>query len=106
MKFDVELLLNILWIATICQVIALVTTQKFKTLKLVTKAWQVILFSFVLNVVLAICFCTTFTDLKLILSLWVGFFSFVGADTIYNLLADKGLLKGLTEVSLEKKEGE
>lgn len=106
MKFDVELLLNILWTATICQVIALVTTQKFKTLKIVTKAWQVILFSFVLNVVLAICFCLTFTDLKLILSLWVGFFSFIGADTVYKMLEEKKLLKGLTEVSLEKKEGE
>lgn len=104
MKFDVELLLNILWIATICQVIALVTTQKFKTLKIVTKAWQVILFSFVLNVVLAVCFCSTFTDLKLILSLWVGFFSFIGADTVYKMLEDKQLLKRLTDVTEEVKQ--
>lgn len=104
MKFNVELLLNVLWIAIICQSIALITTQKFKTLKVVTKAWQVILFSLVLNIVLSMCFCLTFTDLKLILSLWVGFFSFIGADTLYKTLEDKQLLKRLTDVS-EKKEG-
>lgn len=103
MKFDIELLLNVLWIAMICQTIAIITTQKFKSLKTVKKSWQVIMFSLILNIVLSVCFSLTYTNLSLIYSLWVGFFSFIGADTLYKSLEEKKLLKSLTDVS--EKEG-
>lgn len=103
MKFDIELLLNVLWIAMICQTIAIITTQKFKSLKTITKSWQVIMFSLILNIVLSVCFSLTYTNLSLIYSLWVGFFSFIGADTLYKSLEEKKLLKSLTDVS--EKEG-
>ncbi len=102
MKFNFELLLNILWIATICQVLALVTTQKFKSLRLVRKSWQVILFNFTLNMILSISFCLTFTNLTILSSLWVGFFSFIGADTIYKTLEEKKLMRRLSEFNLYK----
>ncbi len=102
MKFNFELLLNILWIAAICQVLALVTTQKFKSLRLVRKSWQVILFNFTLNMILSISFCLTFTNLTILSSLWVGFFSFIGADTIYKTLEEKKLMRRLSEFNLYK----
>lgn len=102
MKFNFELLLNILWIATICQVLALVTTQKFKSFRLVRKSWQVILFNFTLNMILSISFCLTFTNLTILSSLWVGFFSFIGADTIYKTLEEKKLMRRLSEFNLYK----
>lgn len=102
MKFNFELLLNILWIATICQVLALVTTQKFKSLRLIRKSWQVILFNFTLNMILSISFCLTFTNLTILSSLWVGFFSFIGADTIYKTLEEKKLMRRLSEFNLYK----
>lgn len=38
---------------------------------------------------LSIIFCITFTDIEFPKSLWVGLFSFIGADTIYKSLEGK-----------------
>lgn len=43
-------------------------------------------YSFIINLVLGIIFCKTFTDISFPVSLWIGFFSFLGADTIYKSL--------------------
>lgn len=102
MKFQFELLLNVLWIAAICQILTLVTTQKFKSLKMVRQSWQVIAFNFILNMVLSILFCLTFTNLTILSSLWVGFFSFIGADTIYKTLEDKKMIRRLCDFDLLK----
>ena len=38
---------------------------------------------------IGVIFCYTFTNITLPTSLWVGFFSFIGADTIYKSLEGK-----------------
>jgi len=47
------------------------------------------LYSFVVNLLLGVLFCITFTSITFPESLWVGFFSFIGADTIYKSLEGK-----------------
>ena len=47
------------------------------------------IYSFFVNMVLGILFCITFTSIPFPESLWVGLFSFIGADTIYKSLEGK-----------------
>ena len=46
-------------------------------------------YSLVINMLLGILFCFSFTNISFPESLWVGFFSFIGADTIYKSLEGK-----------------
>ena len=59
------------------------------------------LYSFFINMILGVFFCITFTTIPFPESLWVGLFSFIGADTIYKTL--EGKLKSYTSL-VEKKE--
>lgn len=47
------------------------------------------LYSLAVNLLIGIIFCITFTDITFPTSLWVGLFSFLGADTIYKTLEGK-----------------
>lgn len=47
------------------------------------------IYSFAINMVIAILFCISFTKINFITSLWVGLFSYVGADTLYKSLEEK-----------------
>ncbi len=59
------------------------TKHHFKKSKYIT------LYSFAINIIIGSLFCITFTDIKFPISLWVGLFSFLGADTIYKTLEGK-----------------
>ena len=47
------------------------------------------LYSFIINIITRIIFCFTFTNIKFPNRLWIGFFSFLGADSIYKSLEGK-----------------
>ena len=47
------------------------------------------LYSLIINIVVGIIFCITFTNVTFPTSLWVGLFSFLGADTLYKTLEGK-----------------
>lgn len=47
------------------------------------------LYSFIVNMVIGIIFCITFTNISFPNSLWIGFFSYLGADTLYKTLEGK-----------------
>ena len=49
----------------------------------------IILYSLIVNMTLSIIFCMSFTKISFPMSLWTGFFSFIGADTIYRSLEGK-----------------
>ena len=59
------------------------TKQAFKNPNLLS------IYSFLVNMVLGVLFCKTFTSVPFPESLWVGLFSFIGADTIYKTLEGK-----------------
>lgn len=50
---------------------------------------RIVLYSLIINIIVGIAFCKTFTDINFPISLWVGLFSFIGADTIYRTLENK-----------------
>lgn len=58
------------------------------------------LYSFIVNMLVGIIFCITFTDIDFPNSLWIGFFSFLGADTIYKSL--EGKLSSHTDIINKK----
>lgn len=63
------------------------------------------LYSFIINILLSIVFCMTFTELSFPSSLWTGLFSFIGADTIYKALEGKiSSHRDLTNTVILKKE--
>lgn len=63
------------------------------------------LYSFIINIILSIIFCMTFTELSFPSSLWTGLFSFIGADTIYKSLEGKiSSHRDLTNTVILKKE--
>ncbi len=47
------------------------------------------IYSLFVNMVFGVLFCISFTTVTFPASLWVGFFSFIGADTLYKSLEGK-----------------
>lgn len=84
---NLEFLQQLLVISIALSAITCAVVQKtkscFKTSKFLC------LYSFIINMLIGIIFCYTFTDIALPTSLWIGFFSFIGADTIYKSLEGK-----------------
>ncbi len=60
-----------------------------KTKKFFPCSSCLVIYNFVVNLVVGVLFCTTFTSVDFPNSLWVSFFSFIGADTIYKALEGK-----------------
>ncbi len=96
----IELLKELLVIAIASGVIMTMFIQKIKETFNINGG-MVIIVSFILNMIIGSLFAISFSDVNLIYSIWVGFFSFVGADTIYKTLEDK-VFKSIKE--LEKEE--
>lgn len=85
--FHIEYLQQLLIIGIALSAITCTLIQKtkflFKSSKFIT------LYSFIINMVVGIIFSKTFTDVTLPTSLWIGLFSFLGADSIYKSLEGK-----------------
>ena len=84
---DLNLLEQMLIVAVAMSAISCALVQK-------TKKWFkcsscLCFYSLGLNLVLGVLFCITFTSIAFPESLWIGFFSFIGADTIYKSLEGK-----------------
>ena len=107
------LLIQILIIALIIEVIALQTIQMIKGY--LTNSRVIPFVSLFLNLMLAIAFVWFFCNFDstnkfyfLLVGLWVGFISWIGADVLYKTLNSKGLLKSQSEMippDVEKPEG-
>lgn len=85
--FHIEYLQQLLIIGVALSTITCAIIQKtkfiFKSSKFIT------LYSFIVNMLIGIIFSQTFTDVTLPTSLWIGLFSFLGADSIYKSLEGK-----------------
>ncbi len=66
------------------------TKKHFKKSKFIT------LYSFAVNMLIGYLFCMSFTSISFPISLWVGLFSFLGADTIFKTL--EGKLASYTDI--------
>lgn len=83
LEFLQQLLVISITLSAITCAVVQKTKRCFKTSKFLC------LYSFIINMLIGIIFCYTFTDITLPTSLWIGFFSFIGADTIYKSLEGK-----------------
>ena len=75
-----ELLLISITLSTITCTLVQKTKVLFKSSKFIS------LYSLLMNNIIGIIFSYTFTSIKLPECLWIGFFSFLGADSIYKSL--------------------
>ena len=95
---DMELLQQLLIIAVAVSVITCAFIQKTKSVFKNSKVISV--YSFIVNLILGIVFCLSFTEVKIYESIWVGLFSYIGADTLYKSL--EGKLKSYADVVNKK----
>lgn len=96
---NIDLLKELLIIAIVLSVVTMAFIQKTKGIFKTSKFIE--LYSAIVNVIFAIVFCISFTEVSIINSLWVGLFSFLGADTLYKTL--EGKLASFSDI-LNKKE--
>ena len=91
---DLTLLKNLLIIAICCSTITVAFIQKTK--KFLPNSKLIVFYSLIVNIIFAYFFCLTFTTVDYLKSIWVGLFSFLGADTLYVTL--EGKLAPYTEI--------
>ena len=96
---DIDLLTELLIIAMTNSTITCAFIQKTKAK--ISKKW-LISYTLVVNMVFGAFFTLTFTNSTLIHGVWVGLFSFVGADILYNTL--EGKLKSYSDLVPKKEE--
>lgn len=95
LKYLQELLIISIALSTITCAIVQKTKSKFKSDK------YILIYSFAVNIIFGLLFCKTFTTITFPNSLWIGLFSFIGADTIYKTL--KGRLSAHDDLTNEVK---
>jgi len=82
-----SLLQNVLTIAIACSSITVIFIQKTK--RFCGNSKQVPIYSLIVNIIIGFLFSRSFSDISYINSIWVGLFSYLGADTIYKSLEGK-----------------
>ena len=82
-----EYLQELLVISIALSAITCTFIQKTKSLCSCSKCVNI--YSFIVNMLVGIIFCITFTSLSFPTSLWIGLFAFLGADSIYKSLEGK-----------------
>ena len=97
---DWYLLQVILVIAIACSTITVAFIQKTK--KICRNSRCITLYSFIVNMLFGYFFSMTFASIDYVKSLWVGLFSFIGADTIYRNL--EGKLSSYSDLVIRKPE--
>ena len=94
---DTKLLTTLLIIATTSSAITCAFIQKTKAK--IGKKWLTV-YSLSVNMILGILFTLTFTDAGVYEGAWVGLFSFIGADSLYQSL--EGKLKSHSDLITKK----
>ena len=84
---NLSLLQQMIVVAIALSVITCAFIQKTK--KYFPCSSCLVIYNLVVNFIVGILFCITFTSVDFPDSLWVSFFSFIGADTIYKSLEGK-----------------
>ena len=85
--FHIEYINELLILSMILSSITCTFIQKTKCF--IPSSKLVIIYSLIVNIVLGILFCNTFTDLTIKDALWIGLFTFLGANSIYKTLVGK-----------------
>lgn len=92
--FNFQYLKDFLIISSALSVITCAFIQKIKGF--FNCSDHIAICSLIVNIIIGIIFCYSFTDIQFPTSIWIGLFSFLGADTIYKTL--EGKLKSYSEI--------
>ena len=92
--FRIEYINQLLIISIIISSITCTFIQKTKILLPNSKI--IIIYSALINIIISILFCKTFTDLNIKDAIWIGLFSFLNANSIYKTL--EGKISSYTEI--------
>ncbi len=85
--FNIDYLQEMLIISIALSVVTCAFIQKTKGLFKTSRFLS--LYSLIVNLLIGVIFCISFTKITFPSSLWVGVFSFIGADSIYKSLEGK-----------------
>lgn len=94
----IEYLQELLLIGVALSTITCALVQKTKVI--FNNSKYIVFYSLIINLVIGIIFCLTFTDIELPTSLWIGLFGFLGADSIYKSL--EGKMSSYTDILSRK----
>ena len=86
---NLELIKNLLLIAIASSVVTTTSVQKIKEAFTFKKSSRFVIVSFVVSMIFGTLFALTFSEVNIQEALWVGFFSFIGADALYKTFEDK-----------------
>lgn len=99
---DFDLIKNILIVAMASSIITTAFVQKIKEAIEFKKSSRLVIVSFVVSMLIGTLFALTYGNVDLVNSLWIGFFSFIGADAIYKAFEDK-MFKPFSEIYQKEK---
>ena len=97
---DFDLIKNILIIGMGSSVVTTPFVQKIKETINFKKSNYLVIVSFFSSMIIGFLFSLTFSDVGIINSLWVGLFSFLGADMLYKMFEDK-LFQSFSQINNE-----
>jgi len=92
--FNYDYLKELLVVSIAISVITCALIQKTKVHFKSSKYLPI--YSLLINLTIGIVFCISFTDISFPTSIWVGLFSFIGADSLYKTL--EGKLSSYTDI--------
>lgn len=95
---NIELIKALLLVAVLSSIISTSFIQKIKTISLIKCSDCLVYISFLVSMSFGMLFTLSFTNYTLVESLWVGLFSFIGADSLYKAFEDK-LFKSFNKIN-------
>lgn len=100
MNFNFDLFIDVLWLGTLSGIISTICLQKLKD----TSLLKYKSISILINIIIGFFISRLFTNLSIKLSICVGVITWIGAETIYDKIYSKNLMKKefITENSNEE----
>ena len=89
---NIELIKSLLIIGSVSSVLSTAFVQKFKSVSFIKCS------SCLISMLFGIVFTLSFTNYDIINAVWVGLFSFLGADSLYKVFEDK-LFKSYSSIN-------
>ncbi len=86
-------LIDLLTIAVTLSMVVMALLQKFKSLPFIKKSFYIWFLNLIFSFSIAIPFTEKFYHLPYKDGIWVGFFTFIGAPTIYSALKNQTILR-------------
>lgn len=100
---NIDLIKMLLVISCASSILSTAFVQKIKTASIIKCNSCLLYISFFISMFFGVLFTLSFTKYNVIESLWVGLFSFLGADSLYKAFEDKifssySKLQNVTEI--------